>query len=140
MYLNCDSQNTLNLLNNKITKGNWIVLYHSDMCGYCQDFKPIWEQFVKNNKNKLLNCSKVSSEYAHNVQINPGFLGVPTVHFYKNGKLTKKGVFKEERTILNLNKFVKSNLSKKKMKLSKKEKNKLSKRKKKKISKRKRPN
>jgi|TARA_B110001469_G_C9610463_1_gene303684 thiol-disulfide isomerase/thioredoxin len=119
MYLKIiDSNETkLEKSNKLLKKGNWIVLYYSDMCGYCQQFKPIWEEFVK--KNKKLNCAKITSENSSKININPGYMGVPTVHFYNNGHLTPNGIFEQDRTVQELNNFVKNNLVVKKSKKSK---------------------
>jgi len=122
MYLKVidSNENTINKANRELKKGNWIVLYYSDMCGFCQEFKPIWEEFVK--KNKKLNCAKITSENASKININPGFMGVPTIHFYKNGRITPNGIFEQDRTVKELNIFVKKNLLIKKSKNQKKSK------------------
>ncbi len=43
-------------------------------------------------------------------------MGVPTVHFYNNGKLTPNGIFEKDRTVEELNHFIKNNLVSKKSK------------------------
>ena len=106
------NNNDLDSVNNKLKRGVWIVLYFSESCGYCHQFMPIWDEFVNNN-NKKVKCAKIDSNVSDNITANPGFLGVPSVHFYRNGKLAKNGVFEEERTVENLNKFVNKNLVKK---------------------------
>ena len=106
------NNNELDSVNNKLKRGVWIVLYFSESCGYCHQFMPIWDEFVNNNNTKV-KCAKIDSNVSDNITANPGFLGVPSVHFYRNGKLAKNGVFEEERTVENLNKFVNKNLVKK---------------------------
>jgi thiol-disulfide isomerase/thioredoxin len=106
------SNDNLVLANNKLKRGAWIVLYYSDSCGHCHDFMPVWDEFSK--KTKKVNCAKIKAEFSKDININPGFIGVPTVHFYRNGKIGNNGEFMEERTVDNLNKFVSTNLIKKK--------------------------
>ena len=106
-------------INEKIKKGNWIILYYSDSCGYCKEFMPIWNKFVKtkiNNVNKL----KINSENINLIEINPGIEGVPTVHFYNNGKLYKRGIFNKKRTLEELINFCKKNINYNKKKSIKK--------------------
>ena len=31
----------------------WFILYFSPKCGYCNEFKPTWEEFHAKNKDKL---------------------------------------------------------------------------------------
>jgi len=119
----------INTLNQKIRKGNWIVLYYSNSCGYCIDFMPIWDEFNKIKLNKL-NKIKINNDIAHTIKINPGYQGVPTIHFYKNGKLNKKGIFNSERTLNNLILFSKLNLKKTTKTKKKKKMNRKTKRKK----------
>ena len=96
-----------NKINNKLKTGNWIVFYYSEHCGYCVDFMPLWEKFVKLKTPNIQNKIKIKSENSQLVKINPGFQGVPTIHFYKNGKY--KNTFTKERTLENLVKFYKVN-------------------------------
>ena len=106
-------------MNSKINNGNWVVLYYSENCGYCTDFLPIWDLFEK-KKNKKLNKLKLNINSLDLHSITPPINGVPTVHFYNNGKITKDGIFNNERTLLELNKFCVNNLKSKKSKKSKK--------------------
>tara|TARA_B100000787_G_C15917517_1_gene175235 strand:+ start:123 stop:509 length:387 start_codon:yes stop_codon:yes gene_type:complete len=94
---------------NEIKKGNWIVLYYSESCGYCIDFLPIWNLF-ESKKQKNLNKLKINIATIDMSNITPPLNGVPSVHFYKNGKITKTGVFNEMRTLEGLNKFSQTNL------------------------------
>ena len=105
----------INIINKKIKKGNWIILYYSDMCGYCVEFMPVWNDFV-NTKPKKINIIKIDYNTASQIEINPGFQTVPTIHFYKNGKLYKKGIFTFKRNLKNLIKFMKLNMNTKKTK------------------------
>ena len=112
MVLEVKHDNDLDSVNNKLKRGVWIVLYFSESCGYCHQFMPIWDEFVHNNNTKV-KCAKIDSNVSNNIIANPGVSGVPSVHFYRNGKITKEGIFEEERTVENLNKFVNKNLVKK---------------------------
>ena len=113
MVLEVIHNSDLDSANNKLKRGVWIVLYFSESCGYCHQFMPVWDEFVNNNTSKV-KCAKIDSNVSNNISMNPGFQGVPSVHFYRNGNITPKGIFDEERTVNNLNKFVKDNLVKKK--------------------------
>ena len=106
-------------INSKIKKGNWIVLYYSDYCGYCSEFMPIWELFVK---KKYKNLNKLKVDVNSDMVLNSEIDGVPTIHFYKNGKLTPTGIFNEERTLDKLSKFCIQNLKSKIKKTKKKNK------------------
>ena len=109
----------LDKINKKISKGNWIILYYSDSCVYCKEFMPIWKKFIK-TKITNLNKLKIKSEYFNFIDINPGIEGVPTIHFYTNGKLYKRGIFKKKRTLEELIHFCKKNIIYKKKKTIKK--------------------
>ena len=102
---------------NKLKKGNWVVLYYSDTCGYCNEFMPIWELFLK---KKHKNVKKIRINVNNSRDVNPVIDGVPTIHFYKNGKITPKGVFNDSRTLDNLNSFYLKNIGAKKTKKIKK--------------------
>ena len=120
----------------KLKRGNWVVLYYSEYCGYCTTFLPIWELFLKQN-HKNLNKLKINVNKFDASKINPSIDGVPTIHFYKNGKIAKNGIFNESRTLEKLNLFCLQNLKSKKTrdKKSKKTRDKKSKKNKKKLSK-----
>jgi len=110
-------------MNTKFKKGNWVVLYYSEYCGYCTAFMPIWELFLKQN-HKNLNKLKMNVNKFDASKITPGIDGVPAIHFYKNGKITRNGIFNESRTLEKLNLFCLQNLKSKKTRYKKSKKKK----------------
>ena len=107
-------------LNKKLKKGNWIVLYYSNHCGYCTEFMDkehgIWNKFKK-KKNKNYKCLEIDSKHSREIDLNPGIMGVPTIHKYENGVLKSDGVFQGERSLENLIHFTKNELNCKQLKL-----------------------
>ena len=120
-------------MNTKLKRGNWVVLYYSEYCGYCTTFLPIWELFLKQN-HKNLNKLKINVNKFDASKINPSIDGVPTIHFYKNGKITKNGIFNESRTLEKLNLLCLQNLKSTKYNTSKEIRYKRTKKNKKKLS------
>lgn len=79
-----------------------LILYYSEFCGHCKNFKPIWEQFCKENKSTIetlaINCEKETDKCPDYIQ------GYPTVMLYKqNGE---KIMFNGQRTIQGLIDFI----------------------------------
>lgn len=78
-------------------------LYYSPDCGYCHKFMPIWEQFKRQSKERIImnevNCKSNKCE---------NIVGYPTIILHKpNGKDI---TFEGDRTIENLDAFVKRNV------------------------------
>jgi thiol-disulfide isomerase/thioredoxin len=68
-----------------ISDGNIIVLYHADWCGYCQRFKPVWEELKKkltNGRNPMCHIGEVESANMHHLP-NVEVRSYPTILFYK---------------------------------------------------------
>jgi len=90
-----------------VKKGVFICLYHWKDCGHCITLLPIWKDAVKKSgKNsyiveiELANLKHLDKKY-RDVQ------GFPSIIVYKNGKKFKE--FSEQRTLENLEKFIKEN-------------------------------
>ena len=90
------------------TSPNITVLYHWNMCGYCAALKPTWIKVCKKYHNDkdcdILNVEVEQLSYLGK-KYRDGVNGYPTSTKYKHGK--KVAEYNEERTLKNLNKFVK---------------------------------
>jgi thiol-disulfide isomerase/thioredoxin len=91
------------------TSPNITILFYWNMCGHCTALKPTWDK-VCNKYKKDNNCNILNVELAEikNLKANykKGVNGFPTIAKYKNGK--KIGEYNGERTLKDINKFVKS--------------------------------
>jgi len=87
MYIRVVSVQKLKILETKMKKGDWVVNYHADYCGHCQQMKPEWEKFVtkmKNNKN--VNVADIESKMIPHMESRPNIMGYPTIKYYHNNK------------------------------------------------------
>ena len=96
--------------NNKFNTGNWIILYYSDGCGYCQMFKPTWETFKNQNTHKKLNIAEIPLESLKLLNDKHHVMGFPTIKMFNNG--VSKSTFEGERTLDGLNSFANMNMEK----------------------------
>lgn len=81
-----------------------IVLYYTDSCPHCINFKPVWKSFVSKNmslpvKFREVDCEKEEADVD----------GVPTVMYYENGKEEE---YRGTRTRKGLEEFIRSKLKK----------------------------
>lgn len=67
-----------------------LVKYFGNWCGPCRVLTPILEGVVKNYTD--INVGEVNIDTHSELAIKDGIRGVPTVVFYKNGKLLDKMV------------------------------------------------
>ncbi len=67
-----------------------LVKYYGSWCGPCKVLTPILEGVVKNYTD--INVGEVNIDTHSELAIKDGIRGVPTVVFYKNGKLLDKMV------------------------------------------------
>ena len=91
------------------TSPNITIFFHWNMCGYCAALKPTWDKVCKKYHNDN-NCHILNVEVAQlnnlGKKYRDGVNGYPTITKYKHGK--KIAEYNDERTLKNLNKFVKS--------------------------------
>ena len=52
MFYQVKDKNTAQTFKNALNDGNIMVLYYADWCGYCQQFKPVWEDLKKKMKTR----------------------------------------------------------------------------------------
>lgn len=87
MYIRVVSVQKLKILETKMKKGDWVINYHANYCGHCQQMKPEWERFVtkmKNNRN--VNVADIESAMIPKMKTQPNIMGYPTIKFYHNNK------------------------------------------------------
>ncbi len=88
---------------------NLTILFYWNMCGHCAALKPTWDKICK-KYNKVNDCDILNVEVSQlnhlNAKYKKGVSGFPTIAKYKNGK--KIGEYNGERTLKDMNKFVKS--------------------------------
>jgi hypothetical protein len=97
--------NNAKLCNTLLKKNKWIVLYHWKQCGHCIELLPKWKTITK-NENK---CCIMEIEYSVYPLLQKKYTnvsGFPSIIVYDNGKVIDD--FKEQRTLTNLKKFIKS--------------------------------
>jgi len=85
-----------------------LILAYRDTCPYCVKFKPIWNKFKKKYEN-VIDIREVDVTKQPDVSADLGVKGVPAIILVNGGKV----VFKGERTLENLEKFVKENMNSK---------------------------
>lgn len=71
-------------------KGIVIVDMWAEWCGPCRMFSKIYETFAKNNKD--VTCLKVNVDQNKEVPQRYNIMSIPTVLFFKDGKLVKQQV------------------------------------------------
>lgn len=104
VYIEASSENA-KLCNSLLKKNKWIVLYHWKQCGHCIELLPKWKTVTKNENN----CCIIEIEYSAYPHLQKKFTnvsGFPSIIVYDNGKIINE--FKEQRTLVNLKKFIKS--------------------------------
>ena len=93
-----------------------LVLFYMNGCGWCDKFKPIWEQFKRNHNENFKGCQLIDIENnSHNEQlINKHKIeGFPTLKFCPYGKdiLDESVVFEGNREESELKDFIEKNMS-----------------------------
>lgn len=70
---------------NALKEGNIIVLYYADWCGYCQQFKPVWEELKKRLSKQSKPICHIGEVESANMQHLPDVevRSYPTIQFYK---------------------------------------------------------
>ena len=102
-----------------------MVLFYMDGCGHCEMMKPEWKAFedeytekTHNNHRDVL-IAKINQKYINMIEGHSAVNGFPTIVHLDNGK--KVSEFREERTLENFKKFMRTlEISDKKDKMVKK--------------------
>lgn len=103
-YLNFDNKNEVN--DSIISGNNVVILYYSDMCGYCIQLKPTWDKLcnsIKNKKDIIVvnveanNFEHLPAKYKKNID------GYPTIIKYSKGK---KSQYEGNREYADMKKFI----------------------------------
>ena len=85
MFYQVKDKSTAPPFKKAMSDGNIIVLYHADWCGYCQRFKPVWEELKKklnNGRNPMCHIGEVESANMHHIP-DVEVRSYPTILFYK---------------------------------------------------------
>ena len=92
---------------NNVTEGK-IVLYSAPWCSHCEQFKPKWNKFKEDNKNKInnLDIKTVDCQTENELCNNEKIEFIPSIIMYKNGD---KKVYEGEKDIEQLKKWILSN-------------------------------
>ena len=90
MYINVASNNSASNLSNKISNGEWVVLYYADWCGHCTTMKPEWHKFIKHMKTSRnnINVASVNSDFVGDLKHKPVIDGYPSITMYINNDYT----------------------------------------------------
>jgi thiol-disulfide isomerase/thioredoxin len=93
--------------NNKIIPAKYnLILFYSDNCGHCQDFKPIWNNFKKQYLNKI-NIEEINIQDSEFAKLNIDIEGVPMVMLETDkGKFFMKSY---PRTVEGIKQFIEAN-------------------------------
>ena len=107
MHINVNNSNNLKKLDTLIKKKEPVlVLYYANWCHYCQDFKPEWNNLVK--KCKVDTAELESSDSHLSKETHHTVTSYPTLKLYVNGKTVN---YDEQRSVANIEKFIKTNTS-----------------------------
>jgi len=71
-------------------KGIVIVDMWAEWCGPCRMFSKIYDTFAKDNKDVV--CLKVNVDQNRDISQRYNVMSIPTVLFFKDGKLVKQQV------------------------------------------------
>ena len=101
MFYQVKDKNTAQTFKNVLNDGNIMVLYYADWCGYCQQFKPVWEDLKKKMKKganaNLCHLGEVESSNMHHLP-DVEVKSYPTILFYKHQKqIPKKEEIKNKK-------------------------------------------
>ena len=105
MFYQIKDKSTANNFKNAMTDGNMIVLYYADWCGYCQQFKPVWEDLKKkmvSSSKPMCHIGEVESANMHHLP-DVEVRSYPTILFYKQRRDTPSQQ-KKKKTYLDVKK------------------------------------
>ena len=89
-------------------KDDIFVLYYTEWCGASQQFKPIWERFLKETKTGIKTAT-IECDQKEGICRKAGIRAYPTVILHKVDGTNVE--FLEQRTVQNLENFVNQNRS-----------------------------
>lgn len=75
------------------TEGITVLKFYADWCPPCQQYAPIFEEFVNSNKN-LANFGQINIDNARDIAVEYKVMSIPTTVILKNGVVveSKNGV------------------------------------------------
>lgn len=86
MIIKVTDTQTANQLNNSMSSGNCIVLYHMHGCPYCVQMMPDWTNFMQLASKQLPGLTIGEVERTHMDKLgDTGVSSFPTIKFYKAG-------------------------------------------------------
>jgi thiol-disulfide isomerase/thioredoxin len=102
--------NQTNIINDKKNDDIKITLYYAEWCGYCKEFKPIWEQLKKAFDDNNIKHEEYESDMNKDIIERENIRGFPTIKISGNGETeTYKGERSFEKLFtLMMNKMNKS--------------------------------
>ena len=80
-------------------KGVVVADFYADWCGPCRMLSPMLEELSHNNKNDLVKFVKVNVDENQDLAGTYGVMSIPTVIFFKEGKLTKQLIGVQSPTV-----------------------------------------
>lgn len=91
MLIKVTDTQTANKLNNAMSSGNCIVLYHMHGCPYCVQMMPDWMNFMQIANKSLPDLTVGEVEREHIDKLGDiGVSSFPTIKFYKAGMSTQQ--------------------------------------------------
>jgi len=84
-----------------------LCLYHWKECGYCREFAPIWDNVIRQMKDKI-NVVSIELEGIRGLESKYSVVSFPTILIYRNGERFKE--FNKNRNEKELMKFIDSYL------------------------------
>jgi thiol-disulfide isomerase/thioredoxin len=111
MYIAVNDSKSLDKFNKNFNKGQWIVLYYANWCGYCQMLKPEWNSFVKEHamSQNNYNVAEIEDSYMYDLKENPNIMGFPTIRAYRDNKLVSEMEGPKDK--VTINQFSNSNVN-----------------------------
>lgn len=106
MYFDLSSENS-KYVNTILDQNTCVIFYYWNLCGYCQQMKPIWDKVVKKcmkKKNITIINVEVDKLNLLKAKCRKNINGVPTIIKYNKGKRIEE--FKGRRVFEELNAFV----------------------------------
>ena len=107
MLLSVKSPEDATMLSKQMKHGPWLVLFHAEWCGHCQQMKPEWKKFTRSIP-KGLNVADVENNFFSSLEKTPEIRGFPTVKMFNDNQEVNE--FTAERTGEQLKVFADSNM------------------------------